>query len=223
MSRQKNCLILGATGMVGSEVLTHLLSDHRINHVTSIVRRNTEVHHPKLTEIIHDNFYDFSSFDSVLQSIDLIYYCLGVYQTKVSSRDFWAITVGIQDALLSMIEKSHPNITFCLLSAQGADPTEKSPLLFAKAKGRAEQHLSKANIKTYYIFRPGYIHPYQNKHKNWSTKLFAPLYFLYPSIGIDAQALGQVIANTGMEGHRQPILYHKDIRESAAIHRANNT
>ena len=135
-----NVLILGGTGMVGSEVLKFCLNSDHIASVQVVGRKKTGENHPKLKEIKHENFLDFSSLQSVLEKINIVYYCLGVYQKKVSQEDFWSITVDYQDALVRDLEKTGNDITFCLFGAMGADPKERSPFLFSKAKGRAEKH-----------------------------------------------------------------------------------
>ena len=86
-------LILGATGMVGSQVLKQCLDNDAIRQVVSIGRRQAGIDHPMLKEIIHENFLDFSTLADELQQIDICYYCLGVYQSKVSKEKFWEITV----------------------------------------------------------------------------------------------------------------------------------
>jgi hypothetical protein len=84
---------------------------------------------------------------------------LGVYQNQVSKREFLTITVDYLDSLLGLLETVKKGITFCLFSAQGASPDEKSIFLFGNAKGCAEKRLTKSTIKNKYIFRPGFINP----------------------------------------------------------------
>jgi len=69
------------------------------------------------------------------------------------------ITVNYLDYLLSSLEKVNPGITFCLFSAQGESPGEKSIFHFGNAKGRAEKRLTKSALKKKYIFRPDFINP----------------------------------------------------------------
>ena len=134
-----NVVILGATGMVGFEVLRETLIDDRVDEVIAITRRSTEVAHPKLREVLHEDFTDYSNLGEVLARTDIFFHCLGVYQGVVSEKEFWVVTCDYTSALVEAIEKSHSNMAFCLFSAQGADPDERSRVLFANAKGRAER------------------------------------------------------------------------------------
>lgn len=207
-----NALVLGATGMVGSEVLNHCLVSDQITSVLALGRKSTGITHPKLNEIAHENFLDFSSLQDELKKIDIVYYCLGVYQNKVSKDDFWKITVDYQNALILELEKTGREITFCLFSAMGADPKERSFMLFAKAKGRAEKLLTESKLARMYIFRPGYIHPDNGFRNDIWVKLFQPIFRLFPSIGVNATHLGKVIAQVGITGFDKTILENKDIR-----------
>jgi len=81
-------LILGATGMVAQS-----LTNDEIKTVLTVGRRKSGVSHTKLMEIEHDNFLDFSSLETELIGFDIVFYCLGVYQSKVSKKQFWEITV----------------------------------------------------------------------------------------------------------------------------------
>ena len=152
-------LIFGATGMVGTEVLHQCLGRDQIDRVVTIGRHATGIVHPKLVEIEHQNFLDFALLEAELSDADICIYCLGVYQNQVPADTFWEITVDYLSALIDVLESVNRNLTFCLFSAQGADPTEKSPFRFAKAKGRAEKILLDSAIHRKYIFRPGYIKP----------------------------------------------------------------
>ena len=133
-------IIFGATGMVGGEVLHLCLKNNQIESVITVGRRTTGISHNKLREIEHKNFLDFSSLAVEWADVDICFYCLGVYQTQVNKEQFWEITVDYQVALVDAIEKVDKEVTFCLLSAQGADPTENSAIRFAKAKGRDEKN-----------------------------------------------------------------------------------
>lgn len=205
-------LIFGATGMVGSEVLKFCMGSDSITNVLTVGRRPTGKSHQKIKEIEHENFLDFSALRNELEAVDIIYYCLGVYQNKVSKEDFWKITVDYQVALIRELEKVERDITFCLFGALGADPKERSPALFAKAKGRAERLLMESKLAKKFIFRPGFINPDNGLRSDIWVKLFQPIFWLFPFIGVDASRLGKVIAQVGIEGYGKTILNNKDIR-----------
>lgn len=211
-------LLIGATGMVGGEALRLCLAEPRITEVLSISRRLTGLQDPKLKELLHQNYLDFSALEAELKGVGLCLYCLGVYQNDVSAEDFWKITCDYQDALVKVLERASPELTFCLFGAQGADPTEKSWFRFAKAKGRAEASLLKSKFPKKFIFRPGYIHPTKPRGKPKSfERLFPPIYRLFPGTGIDSRDLASVMLRVGLEGSGRTVFENRDIREEAGV------
>jgi uncharacterized protein YbjT (DUF2867 family) len=213
MSGSAQVAIFGATGMVGSEALDLCLRSHDVESLISIGRRRTGLDHPKLVEIEHHNFLDYSSIEHNLRDLDTCLYCLGVYQAQVSKEKFWEITVDYLDALIKTLEKISPEIRFCLFSAQGASRSERSFMRFAKAKGRAENLLLCSRLANKFIFRPGYIKP-GPKHLNTtiSAKVFEPIYRLFPAIGVDADVLAKAIVDVGLQGHERTVFENRDLR-----------
>lgn len=151
--------------MVGSETLNYCLKQDRFNNVLVFGRSSTNVTHPKLNGIELKSFFDISLFEKEFSKIDICFYCLGVYQGQVSKEKFREITVDYLDALLTTLERVNPEITFCLFSAQGADPEEKKPFLFSKLKGRAEKRLLNSTIQKNIFFDPD-LSTLEKSHRN---------------------------------------------------------
>ena len=209
-------VIFGATGMVGTEVLHQCLRSDQIKKILTIGRHTTGVDHPKLREIEHPDFLDFSLRESELSQADICFYCLGVYQNQVSADSFWKITVDYLAALIGTVERVNVDLTFCLFSAQGADPSEKSPFRFAKAKGRAERFLLDSRILRKYVFRPGFVSPgRKTTQAGWSAWVAKQVYKVIPSIGIDAALLAKVMINVGLNGNSRPVLSNREMRNLA--------
>lgn len=212
----KTVLIIGATGMVGREVLKLLLKDETVGKIISIGRRNTGTKNEKLVEIVHDNFLDFSALASDLTNIDVCFYCLGVYQNQVSREKFYEITCDYQNALTDVLQDSSPDARFILFSAAGADITEKSRVTFAKAKGRAENLLSQTGFPSKFIFRPGYIHPSgKRKPQGLTYKLLLPivglLYKFLPGIGISSADLARVMVHVGLHSQLNSSIFESNV------------
>ena len=187
--------------MVGHFVLMELLAREEVQEIISITRRECGIKHEKLSEIIHDDFLDFSSLD--LKEIDICIYCLGVYQGQVSKDKFYKITCDFQKALTDMLEKSNPDLIFALFSAQGAEPNG-ARVTFADAKGKAETQLWETCFPKKYIFRAGYIHPTgDRKPTGFAYKIFIPimriLYPLFPLIGTTDHDLAKAMVNVALD------------------------
>lgn len=210
-------LLFGATGMVGNEVLHLALADPRVNAVTTVGRRPTGIAHKKLTEITHADMLDLVPLEPQLREADLILYCLGVYQNAVSAAEFWTITCGYLEQLLGRLAQIGADPVFCLMGAQGADPSERTPFRFGKAKGRAERFLMESHLTRKYIFRPGYIEPGRVPSRStipeWISR---PMFKLFPALGIEAVNLAKVMLETGLTRPAQVRYTNGEMRALAA-------
>jgi nucleoside-diphosphate-sugar epimerase len=210
-------LLFGATGMVGNEVLHLALADPRINAVTTIGRRATGVTHKKLTEVVHADQLALAPLAETIGKADLIVYCVGVYQNAVSKEAFWTITCDYLAHLLAELKRLGKDPVFCLMGAQGADPTEKTPFRFGKAKGRAERLLMESHLTRKYIFRPGYIEPGRVQSRStipeWISR---PMFRLFPSLGIESVNLAKVMLETGLTKPAQVLYTNGEMRVLAA-------
>lgn len=212
-----NIIITGATGMIGGLALNYCLERDDVAKVTSIVRRKSGIAHPKLVEIVHDNFLDFSKIEKHFTKQDLCLFCIGVYTGAVPRDTFRVITVDYTRKFAETLKQQSPSARFCFLSGQGADSTEKSRVMFAQDKGIAENILKKLDFSALHIFRPGYIYPVTpRKEPNWTYRLMRSLYkpisSIYPNIGISSEALAKAMVSVGLDGGDQVIYENKDIR-----------
>src|SRR5260221_14635724 len=71
---------------------------------------------------------------------------------------------------LTVLRGSSPDAAFSFLSGNGADPTGRSRMPFARYKGEAETALVAARLPRGYLFRPGCPYPRdprQGPHLNY--------------------------------------------------------
>ena len=54
----KRLVIVGATGMVGGYAVRYALDHAAVGGVTAFGRKRTGITHPKLTEVLHQDFAD---------------------------------------------------------------------------------------------------------------------------------------------------------------------
>jgi uncharacterized protein YbjT (DUF2867 family) len=90
---QKQLVIVGATGMVGGYALRYALDHPVVGRVTSIGRKKLGLSHPKLVQILHQDFADCSSLAEALSGQDAAIFCLGAYTGAVPDAEFRTITV----------------------------------------------------------------------------------------------------------------------------------
>ena len=87
-------VIVGATGMAGGYALRYALGHHSVERVTSIGRKNVGVSHPKLKEVLHQDFADCSALAETLFGQDAAIFCLGAYTGSVTDAELRTITVA---------------------------------------------------------------------------------------------------------------------------------
>lgn len=212
----KNVIITGASGMIGAIVLQHCLKDPQIGKVISLVRRPGGINQSQLLEIIIQDFNNYSGIEEHFKNIDIAYFCIGVYTGSVPDDKFKEITVDYTKAFADILKSQSPNSTFCFLSGQGADQSEKSRMSFARYKGMAENYLLKKEFASTYIFRPSYIYPVEKrKEPNFSYRLSRHLYPLIKLFGknmsIKSTELGEAMYKAGLKGTNNTIIENKNI------------
>ena len=217
---EKRLVVVGATGMVGGYALRYALDNSAVKTVTSIGRRKIGISHPKLKEVLHQDFANCSALANVLSGQEAVVYCLGTYTGSVSDAQLRKITTDYTIEFARVLRISSPNATFSFLCGSGADPTGQSRMAFARYKGEAENALVAAGFPRVYIFRPAYIYPVEaRKEPNLSYRLLRAVYpafrVLFPNQVIRADELGWAMVDVARRdtGERGGVVFeNRDIR-----------
>jgi uncharacterized protein YbjT (DUF2867 family) len=217
---QKRLVIVGATGMVGGYAVRSALNNLAVKSVTSIGRKRLGITHPKLKEVLHQNFADCSPLADVLSAQEAVVYCLGTYTGSVSDEQLRVITADYTIEFARVFRGSSPNAGFSFLSGNGADPSGRSRLAFARYKGQAENALLATGFPRVYIFRPAYIYPVEPRREpNFSYRLLRAIYpvfrVLVPNQVIRADDLGRAMVDVAISETRESrnmVLENRDIR-----------
>ena len=217
---QLRLVITGASGMVGGYALRYALDNSEVKSVTSIGRKALGISHPKLKEVLHQNFADCSPLADTLSNHDAVVYCLGTYTGSVSDEQLRVITADYTIEFARVFRNSSPNAAFSFLSGSGADQTGRSRLAFARYKGQAEKALLAAGFPHVYLFRPAYIYPVEpRKEPNFNYRLLRAIYpvfrVLFPNQVIRADDLGRAMVDVVVNGtgeRRSLVLENRDIQ-----------
>jgi uncharacterized protein YbjT (DUF2867 family) len=207
---QKSLVVVGATGMVGGYALRYALDNSEVKSVSSIGRKKLGISHPKLKEVLHQNFADCSALSDVLSGQDGAVFCLGTYTGSVSDAELHRITVDYTVEFSRVLRGSSPGAAFSFLSGNGADPTGRSRLAFAHV----------------YLFRPAYIYPVEPRNEpNFSYRLLRTVYpvfrVLFPNQVIRADDLARAMVDLvlrQMHERQGLILENRDIRAMVESH-----
>jgi uncharacterized protein YbjT (DUF2867 family) len=217
-----NVLIFGASGMVGQGVLRECLLDPDVHSVLSIVRSATGPSHPKLRELVHADFLDFSVIVDQLSGYDACFFCLGVTSAGMTEEDYRRITYGFTMAAARLLASLNPNMTFIYVSGMGTDSSEQGRRMWARVKGKTENDLLRLPFKAAYMFRPGAIVPLHGIKSR--TRLYRISYVvlgpllpvlraLFPNSVITTEQIGRAMLKIVKHGSAKTILEAADISQ----------
>ena len=167
-------ILFGATGMIGSGVLKSALQDPGVEAMLAVSRSASGVQHPKLTELLHPDFFDYSAIQGPLAGYNATLFCLGVSSVGLSEADYSRVTYDLTVAAALAVLKANPGSAFAYVSGQGTDSSEKGRAMWARVKGRLENQLLSMPFKPAIMFRPGGIQPMDGVVSK--TKLYRALY-----------------------------------------------
>ncbi|WP_244149294.1 oxidoreductase [Anoxybacillus pushchinoensis] len=151
--RQRTALLIGATGLVGGELLEQLLRSEHYERVTVFVRKPIACTHEKLQQVIV-HFDQLEQYEEYFH-VDDVFSCLGTTMKKAKTRQQF-IKVDYEYTLRAakLAEKCHVK-TFLFVSAIGADP--HSMFFYNRVKGETEEALQRLTIRSLHIFRPSLL------------------------------------------------------------------
>lgn len=213
-------IITGTTGMVGEGVLHECLNHPDVESVLVINRRTINTSHPKLKEIIHNNFYDFTGIEDQLKGYNACFFCLGTTSVGKKEEEYNRITYELTKTFADSLVKLNTEMVFCYVSGMGTDSTEKGKVMWARVKGKTENYLLHLGFKKAYMFRPALILPSKGL-KNTLTlyKLFALLIplvkLLFPKYVCTLSEVGIAMINSVTKGYEKRGLEVRDIKTLA--------
>ena len=190
-----NAVIFGGTGMVGQGVLRECLLDPDVLHVLSVVRSPSRQQHPKLRELAHANFFDFSQIESELAGFDAAFFCLGATSAGKTEEQYSRVTYDIAMAV--------------------AEP-------LARVKGKTENALMRLPFKAAYMFRPAVIQPMHGAKSR--TALYRIPYLIlrplvpwlrkrFPQYVTTTEQLGRAMLAVAKHGAPKTVLESADINK----------
>ena len=217
-------LLFGATGMVGSGVLTECLADPRVTTVLSIVRQASGSTHPKLREVRHADFYDYTPLRDAFLDADACFFCLGVSSFRLNEADYRRLTYDLTLAAGRAVVAAAPRAVFCYVSGEGTDGSGTGRVMWARVKGQTEAALLALPFRGAYMFRPGYIQPLAGVRSK--TPLYRAVYAalgpLYPMLRRLAPKhvttsvnVGRAMIEVAIHGYARPVLENEDINRVA--------
>jgi len=215
-----NVILFGASGMVGHGVLLECLEDPEVRRVVIVVRRPIGIAHPKLTEVVHGDFLDYTAIEPALRDADACFFCLGVSSVGMKEADYRHVTYDFTMAAAQTLHRLNPRLVFIYVSGAGTDSSEQGRSMWARVKGKTENDLTKL-FATAYMFRPGYIHPEKGvrSRTGWVSAFLAvlrPLGFVlkqFPGVATSSDVLGRAMLAAVRSGSPSHAVESREINQ----------
>lgn len=207
-------IITGTTGMVGEGVLICCLNSPEIDAVLVINRKPCGYAHPKLKEIIHQDFFNFAPIEHELSGYNACFFCLGISSVGVAKEPYYKMTYTLTMHVAETLSRLNQDMTFCYVSGSGTNPEGK--LSWQKVKGKTENDLMQLPFAQVYNLRPGFIKPI--KEQKYAHTFYKFINWLFP-IGravskngfCTMQELGDAMINSLSHNNERKVLEGSEI------------
>lgn len=157
----KKALVVGATGLVGKELLNILLDQGNYSTVVALTRKPLDIDHDRYQNVV-TNFDNLDEVSDKLQADD-VFCCLGTTMKKAGSKEkFRKVDY---DYPLQIAQMAHKNgaSQYLLVSALGAD--ESSSVFYNQVKGEVEKAIAQVGFNTFHVFRPSLLMGKRNEDR----------------------------------------------------------
>jgi len=149
----KTALLFGSSGLVGSHVLSQLISNNNYSKIKLFVRTSIDISDPKI-EIIQTDFNNLENHREDIKGDDC-FFCIGTTkQNSPDKNEYRRVELEVPKQI-AQIAKSNSVNSFVFVSSGYADP--KSSGDYLKFKGEVEEELKKLNFPKLGIMRPSFL------------------------------------------------------------------
>jgi len=210
--------------MIGAGTLIECLASQQVSAILVIGRRPSGVKDPRLREIARDDLSNLADIQNELRGYDACFFCLGVSSVGMTEEAYRRVTRDLTLAVARTLAAVNPGSTFCYISGQGADSSERGRTMWARVKGETENRLLELPLKAF-MLRPGYIQPLKGvrSRTGWYQAFYNVMGPLYPLIRriaprsvTNTAAVGRAMIRLAEGGYPRQILENPDINALAA-------
>jgi uncharacterized protein YbjT (DUF2867 family) len=149
----KTAIVLGATGLVGKQLLKKLLINYAFDSVKIFVRRSAGVQHPKLKEYIID--FDKPDEWKHLVTGDVLFSAFGTTLATAGSKEAQYKIDYTYQHQMAAIAAANKVPVYVLVSAANSSPD--SMIFYSRMKGELERDVALLPFRSVHILRPGLL------------------------------------------------------------------
>jgi uncharacterized protein YbjT (DUF2867 family) len=153
MTQQRTALVIGASGLVGTQLLQQLCASEAYSQVTALVRKPLSTTHPKLTQELV-NFDNLEQAASRINAQD-IFCTLGTTIRVAGSQEAFRKVDYEYPLEVAEIALRNGAEQYLIVTALGADA--RSPVFYSRVKGEVEKKIASLGYKTVVALRPSFL------------------------------------------------------------------
>lgn len=150
---KKTALVLGATGLIGKELVKIISENGEYQRVYLLVRRPIEVE-SDFCEVLIVDFDELNKYHEVFQVTD-VFCCLGTTIKVAKTKEAFRKVDYEYPVEAAKLAKENGAEKFLIVSSMGADP--KSLFFYSRVKGDVEVALKSLDLPSLHIFRPSLL------------------------------------------------------------------
>lgn len=149
----KTAILVGGTGLVGSQLLKLLIEDKTFSRLIILTRRSTGVVNDKIEEHIVD-FNDISSFSNKIVG-DVLFSCMGTTLKQAGSKSAQFLVDFTYQYEVAQAAAKNNVPDYVLISSAGANP--ESRMFYSRMKGDLDEEVEKLPFIRIKILRPSVL------------------------------------------------------------------
>ena len=146
-------VVIGATGLVGQQLVKLLIADSRFSHIKTFTRRKITVESPKLENVITD----FDNLSNVKEKIngDILFSCMGTTIKQAKSKEnFFKVDYHYQHQFFCLAAANDIQ-KLVLISSPGASP--KALSFYLRTKGKLDRDVRDLPFHKVTFIKPSFL------------------------------------------------------------------
>ena len=149
----KTAIVIGATGLVGKQLVNQLIEHQEFSKIICLVRRSTGIVNPKLQEV----FVSFDELTCSKQQIkgDILFSCMGTTLKQAKTKENQYKVDYTYQYQTAQFAANNGVKTYLLISSAGANPKSRS--FYTRIKGELEEAVTQLPFGKIRILRPSFL------------------------------------------------------------------
>jgi len=203
--------VIGATGLVGKQLLKQLLENDNFEKVRIFVRRDAGISHPKLEQQV----VDFSNEETWVKNLtgDVLFSALGTTLKQAGSKEKQYEVDYTFNLRFAQKAKTNGIENYVLVSSVGANP--KSNIFYPRIKGKLDEAVTKLGFKNLAVLRPSSLTG-DREETRWMEKMSIPIvrfvtrFILRKYRPISGETVAQAMINAVLKPDPEKTIWEAD-------------